>query len=56
MLNMVSSANYAITPDNIHDSHMIPQVMNPGNRVYFLWGDAGLAGERYEYLLEVAGF
>jgi IS5 family transposase len=47
---------YAITPANIHDSQMIPQVLDPENRDDFVWADSGYAGARYEDLLEVAGF
>ena len=47
---------YAITPANIHDSQMLPQVLDPENRDDFVWADSGYAGTRYEDLLELAGF
>ena len=35
---------------------MISQVLDHENREDFVWADSGYAGERYEDLLEVAGF
>jgi len=47
---------YAITPANIHDTQMIPQVLDPENRDDLVWADSGYAGALYEDLLEVDGF
>ncbi|WP_255102034.1 MULTISPECIES: IS5 family transposase [unclassified Synechococcus] len=47
---------YAITPANIHDSQMIPRVLDPVNRDDFVWADSGYAGARYEDGLEMTGF
>ncbi len=47
---------YVITPANIHDSQMIPQLLDPENRNDFVWADSGHAGARSEDLLEAAGF
>lgn len=41
---------YAITPATIHDSEMIPQVLDPEKRDHFVWADSGYAGTRYEDL------
>lgn len=47
---------YAITPAYIHDSQMVPQLLDPENRNDFVWADSGYAGARSEDLLEAAGF
>jgi transposase, IS5 family len=47
---------YAITPANIHDSQMIPQLLDPENRNDFVWADSDHSGARSEDLLEAAGF
>ena len=47
---------FAITPANIHDSQILPQVLNPENRDGFVWADSGYAGARFEDLLDLAGY
>jgi IS5 family transposase len=47
---------FAITPANIHDSQMLPQVLDPENSDDFVWADSGYAGARFEDLLDLAGF
>jgi IS5 family transposase len=47
---------FAITPAVIHDSQMLPQVLNPENSDDFVWADSGYVGARFEDLLELAGF
>ena len=47
---------YAVTPANIHDSQMLTCVLDPENRDDFVWADSGYAGEKFEELLELAGY
>ncbi|WP_158218634.1 transposase [Synechococcus sp. 1G10] len=43
----------AITPNNIHDSQMLPQVLDPEGRDDYVWADSGYAGARFEDLLDL---
>ncbi|WP_255087776.1 MULTISPECIES: IS5 family transposase [unclassified Synechococcus] len=47
---------FAITPANIHDSQMLPQVLDPENSDDFVWAESGYAWARSEDLLDLAGF
>lgn len=47
---------YAVTPANIHDSQMLPRVLDPENEHDFVWADSAYSGECFQDLLDLAGF
>lgn len=47
---------YAVIPANLHDSQMLAHVLDPENSDDFVWADSGYSGEKFEELLELAGF
>jgi IS5 family transposase len=47
---------YAVTPANIHDSQMLPRLLDPENEHDFVWADSAYSGECFEDLLNLAGF
>lgn len=47
---------YAFTPANLHDSQMLPRLLDPENRDDYVWGDSAYAGACFKALLEAAGF
>ena len=47
---------YAVTPANIHDSQMLPHLLDPENEHDDVWADSATSGERFEKLLSLGGF
>lgn len=45
-----------MTPANIHDSQMLPMLLDPENRDDYVWADSAYAGECFEKLLNPHGF
>ena len=51
-----SIRRYAITPANVHNSQLLPRLLDPENEHDCLWSDSAYSGERFENLLNHAGF
>ncbi len=51
-----SIRRYAVTPANIHDSQMIPRLLDPENKHDYVWADSAYSGECFEDLLSLGGF
>lgn len=47
---------YDVTPANIHDSQMLPALIDPTNEENFFFADSGYAGNLFEEFLSAAGF
>jgi IS5 family transposase len=47
---------YEVTTASIHDSQVLPYVLDPENSDEFVWADSGYAGAKFEELLDLAGF
>ena len=47
---------YAVTPANIHDSQMLPHLLDPENEHDYVWADSAYSGECFEDLLNLSGF
>ena len=47
---------YDISPANIHDSQMLPALIDPKNEQNFFFGDSAYSGNIFEEFLSVAGF
>ena len=47
---------YAVTPANIHDSQMLPRLLDPENEHDFVWADSAYSGECFADLLSLGGF
>ena len=47
---------YAVTPANIHDSQMLPCLLDPENEHDYVWADSAYSGECFEDLLSLGGF
>jgi IS5 family transposase len=47
---------YAVTPANIHDSQMLPHLLDPENEHDFVWADSAYSGECFADLLSLGGF
>ncbi|MCT4364886.1 MAG: IS5 family transposase [Synechococcaceae cyanobacterium MAG-AL1] len=47
---------YAVTPANIHDSQMLPRLLDPENEHDYVWADSAYSGECFQDLLNHAGF
>ena len=47
---------FIITPTNIHDSQMLPMLLDPENQDDYVWADSAYSGERFKDLLSLAGF
>jgi len=47
---------YAVTPANIHDSQMLPRLLDPENSDTHVWADSAYAGMCFEDLLNLGGF
>ena len=47
---------YAVTPANIHDSQMLPRLLDPENEHDHVWADSAYSGECFEDLLSLRGF
>ena len=47
---------YAVTPANIHDSQMLPLLLDPENEHDYVWADSAYSGECFDGLLSLGGF
>jgi IS5 family transposase len=47
---------YAVTPANVHDSQMLPRLLDPENEHDYVWADSAYSGECFEDLLSLGGF
>jgi len=47
---------YAVTPANIHDSQMLPLLLDPENEHDYVWADSAYSGQCFEDLLSLGGF
>ena len=47
---------FVVTPANIHDSQMLPMLLDPENQDDYVWADSAYSGERFKDLLSLAGF
>ena len=47
---------YAVTPANIHDSQMLPRLLDPENEHDYVWADSAYSGDSFENLLNLGGF
>ena len=47
---------YAVTPANIHDSQMLPQLLDTENWHDYVCADSAYSGECFENLLALGGF
>jgi IS5 family transposase len=47
---------YAVTPANIHDSQMLPLLLDPENEHDDVWADSACSGQCFEDLLSLGGF
>jgi IS5 family transposase len=47
---------YAVTPANVHDSQMLPRLLDPENEHNYVWADSAYSGECFEELLSLGGF
>ena len=47
---------YDIVPANVHDSQLLPSLLDPENSGDVVWGDSAFAGMKFEDLLELGGF
>lgn len=47
---------YAVTPANIHDSQMLPRLLDPDNEHNFVWADSAYSGRKFQELLKLGGF
>jgi IS5 family transposase len=43
---------YDITPANVHDSQLLPSLLDPENSGDIVWGDSAFAGRKFDELLE----
>jgi IS5 family transposase len=47
---------YAVTPANIHDSQMLPLLLDLKNEHDYVWADSAYSGECFDDLLSLGGF
>ncbi len=47
---------YDFTPANVHDSQLLPSLLDPENSCDIVWGDSAFAGRKFDELLELAGY
>lgn len=46
---------YAVTPANVHESQMLPHLIDPENKRTYAWADSAYSGEYLESLLSLGG-
>jgi IS5 family transposase len=51
-----SRVHVTVTPANIHDSQMLPRLLDPENEHDYVWADSAYSGESFENLLNLGGF
>ncbi len=47
---------FVVTPANIHDSQMLPTLLDPENQDDYAWADSAYSGLCFEDLLSLGGF
>ena len=47
---------YAVTPANLHDSQILPRLLDPENEHDYVWADSAYSGQCFEDLLSLDGF
>jgi len=47
---------FVVSPANIHDSQMLPRLLDPENEHDYVWADSAYSGECFEDLLRLGGF
>ena len=47
---------FVVTPANIHDSQMIPMLLDPENQDDYVWADSAYSGQCFQDLLSLGGF
>jgi len=47
---------FVVTPANVHDSQMLPMLLDPENHDDYVWADSAYAGKCFEDLLSLGGF
>jgi len=47
---------YVVTPANVHDSQMLPSLLDTENEHDFVWADSEYSGESFKQLLSLGGF
>jgi IS5 family transposase len=47
---------YTVTPASIHDSQMLPMLLDPENQDDYVWADSAYSGQCFEELLSLGGF
>lgn len=47
---------YAVTAANVHESQMLPRLLDPENEHDYAWADSAYSGECFESLLSLGGF
>ena len=45
---------FVVTPANIHDSQMLPMLLDPENHDDYVWADSAYSGERFKDLHSLA--
>lgn len=47
---------FAVTSANLHDSQMLPMLLDPENQDDYVWADSAYSGQCFEDLLSLVGF
>jgi transposase, IS5 family len=47
---------FVVTPANIHDSQMLPMLLDPENQDDYVWADSAYSGQCFQDLLSLGGF
>ena len=47
---------FAVTSANLHDSQMLPMLLDPENQDDYVWADSAYSGQCFEDLLSLGGF
>ena len=57
MLNTESSENmmWHVVPANVHNSQLLPALLDPDNQADVVWADSAFAGKKFDELLDLAG-
>lgn len=47
---------YDVVPANLHDSQLLPSLLDPDNSGDVVWADSAFVGKKFDELLNLAGF
>jgi IS5 family transposase len=47
---------YDVAPANVHDSQLLPSLLDPENSGDIVWGDSAFAGRKVDELLKLSGY